>query len=143
MQDIPTTLHAKLCEHSYTLNSKNDIMVFCNNCGTENPDDVKFCSNCGTALKSISDEAAAIFDKDRERDYEPASTPRPTETLEGKEVKKTHIRRNSRLDLWSNIWFTWISMGYSIRFYCRDFIVSDIGSSAATCKQIIQRKNES
>ena len=88
MQDIPTTLHAKLCEHSYTLNSKGDIMVFCNNCGTENPDDVKFCSNCGTALKSISDEAAAIFDKDRERDYEPASTPRPTETLEGKEVKK-------------------------------------------------------
>jgi hypothetical protein len=63
-------------------------MVFCNNCGTENPNDVKFCSNCGTALKSISDEAEAIFDKDIERDYEPASTPRSTETSEGKEVKK-------------------------------------------------------
>lgn len=43
-------------------------IVFCNNCGTENPDDVKFCSNCGTALKSISDEAAAIFDKARKRE---------------------------------------------------------------------------
>lgn len=30
-------------------------MVFCNNCGIENPDGVKFCSNCGTALNSVSD----------------------------------------------------------------------------------------
>jgi hypothetical protein len=43
-------------------------MAFCNSCGAENPDDVKFCSNCGAALKSISDETAAIFEMNRKRE---------------------------------------------------------------------------
>jgi len=43
-------------------------MSFCNNCGAENPDNVKFCSNCGAALKSTSGEAAAMFEMDRKRE---------------------------------------------------------------------------
>jgi len=49
------------------LDSKGDIIVFCKNCGTENPDDAKFCSNCGADMVVV----------------EPA-----TETSGEKEVKK-------------------------------------------------------
>jgi hypothetical protein len=51
-------------------------MAFCNDCGTENPDDVKFCSNCGAAIGVV------------EQEVEPEPASKLTGTLEGKEVKK-------------------------------------------------------
>ena len=60
------------------MDSKGDVMTFCNNCGTENPDDMKFCSNCGAAIGVVEQEV--------EPTPEPAS--KLTGTLEGKEVKK-------------------------------------------------------
>jgi lysylphosphatidylglycerol synthetase-like protein (DUF2156 family) len=30
--------------------------MFCNNCGTENPDDAKFCSNCGAAIVGVVEQ---------------------------------------------------------------------------------------
>lgn len=30
-------------------------MVYCHNCGTENPDDAEYCSKCGEPLKDVRD----------------------------------------------------------------------------------------
>ena len=39
-------------------------MIFCKNCGTENPDDAKFCSNCGAAIEVVEQATGTLGEKE-------------------------------------------------------------------------------
>ena len=54
------------CKSQYNLNfAKEQLIMYCKNCGKPNPDDATFCSNCGERLKDIgsSNKEDSLLDR--------------------------------------------------------------------------------